>query len=60
MGTRYLKKIRIRHRNSDAAAAEKARRWAKYGALIFLLICVIGFGLMMAGISVPSLAWVRY
>ncbi|PTX52603.1 hypothetical protein IQ03_03977 [Gemmobacter caeni] len=60
MSTRHLRKIRDRHRNSDAAAADRARRWALYGVAAFLTLCLIGFGLMVAGFGVPSWAWGRY
>lgn len=60
MGTRHLRKIKDRHLNSDAVAAERARRWALYGVVAFLGICLIGFGLMMAGFGVPAWAWGRH
>lgn len=57
MGTRNLQRIRSRHRSGDAVAAERARRWALYGVVAFLLIVLIGFGLMGFGVGVPARAW---
>jgi len=60
MTTRHLRKIRDRHRNSDAAAADRARSWALYGVLAFLGVGLVGLGLMITGFGVPSWAWGRY
>jgi hypothetical protein len=60
MSTKVLAKYRKSRNALPGKRSARMRNYAKYGLILFIVLCTVGITLLLAEISTPGMAWYVY